>query len=284
MNKDIVLHLEGGCGNQLFQFMAGLRLARRKDSSLVVDTSQVRGNRHSGYCISDSSYLNEIPRVAFADLRKRSQASRRFRILTGRQCVAHGVGYPLNMDNLIKAKNVEGYFQTYHFYDELLEREVVNPKAIREDFKKLLNMTFPEEHAQNDFAIIHVRGGDYQSMAKSIGVLTNEYFEKGLKRFHSPVNKVYVVSDEPLQVISKKFGKTLDYEYLETSEVHPLALISLMSEFRKMVISNSTLSWWGAKLQEGGEIVAPAQWFKDLEDPKDLLQPGWHLQDSIWQE
>ena len=45
------------------------------------------------------------------------------------------------------------------------------------------------------------------------------------------------------------------------------------------IIANSSLSWWGAWLQNGrGKVVAPQQWFgPDYKDKntKDLYCPEW---------
>ena len=57
--------LEGGCGNQLFQFFAAYSISRSKDVILVVNTFKVNQNRHKGFSISQSSYLRNLNGVRF---------------------------------------------------------------------------------------------------------------------------------------------------------------------------------------------------------------------------
>ena len=57
----------------------------------------------------------------------------------------------------------------------------------------------------------------------------------------------------------------------------------LMTLGSALVISNSTFSWWGGYLNKDAEqIVAPKKWFKNLEDPANLIPRNWLNCESIW--
>jgi hypothetical protein len=65
----------------------------------------------------------------------------------------------------------------------------------------------------------------------------------------------------------------------ESTAAEALYLMSLGSG---SVISNSTFSWWSAKLGNGGPIVAPQSWFKTLPEPLHLIPPDWLRIPSTW--
>lgn len=283
MKRDITINLEGGCGNQLFQFFGALHIARSQNYRLIVDVSKVNGNRHKGYCIADSKYLNELPDVEFSQLERNSHLLNKIRRISGHQVIAKGVGYPENIASLRKAKELFGYFQTYRFVDDLRSELGWSETEFKQDLNGFLNEYPLDKLIDGDSSLIHIRGGDFHSMANTIGVLSADYFERSLGRFNPRPSKIFVISDESSDLIAKKLGNKFDYQYLPTEDIHPLGIISLISSFERIVVSNSTLSWWGAKLQEKGEIVAPTKWFKELDSPVDLLPSEWHTQDSIWQ-
>jgi hypothetical protein len=57
----------------------------------------------------------------------------------------------------------------------------------------------------------------------------------------------------------------------------------IISRSKRIVIGNSTFSWWGAYLAgSNANVVAPAKWFKHKQDPKDLIPPKWKTIQSSW--
>ena len=61
----------------------------------------------------------------------------------------------------------------------------------------------------------------------------------------------------------------------------PLMWTSLLCHCKGGIIANSSLSWWGAWLQNGaGKIIAPKNWFgPDYadKDTSDLYCEGWEV-------
>ena len=111
-----------------------------------------------------------------------------------------------------------------------------------------------------------------------------EYYERALKEFPED-QPIVVCSDSPEWVKEQEFFADDRFLVSEPTDKYPdgsyepfvdLCIISLCSG---AIIANSSLSWWGAWLQNGrGNVVAPKQWFgPDYKDKnlKDLYCDGW---------
>ena len=169
--------------------------------------------------------------------------------------------------------NLNNYFQTEKYFKHI-------EKEIREDF------TFNDEIVQDcneimsevgDAIFIHIRRGDYVATPNHHPVLPIEYYEEGLKRFDSDI-PVLVFSDSLDWVREQKL---FDGDRFLVSENHvkysnkiklgdgsiqnslvPYWDLCLMSMCKGAIIANSSMSWWGAWLQNGaGKVVAPNLWF-----------------------
>jgi hypothetical protein len=136
---------------------------------------------------------------------------------------------------------------------------------------------------------LHVRRGDYVTSTAANafhGVLGLDYYERAVRHVQERVTdlEAFVFSD--------------DLAWCQSELVHlglPLTLVDvnrgadswkdlfLMAECRHSIIANSSFSWWGAWLGDGGVepdrmVVAPRQWFAGAEvAPADLYPPHWSV-------
>lgn len=282
LNNSITVELEGGCGNQLFQFFAGLHLAHSTGSPLKADFSNVSGNRHQGYCISESQYLSNLQGVSFFKAPKQNVLKKYLKKSTRKNFRADGIGFPKNFASMAKAKSIAGYFQTDFFIQQLINNQTINLELFQKSLWYSLHAALKKEINYENSTVIHIRGGDYQKQKNTIGMLSNSYYLAANLQLNKPSWTTYIVSDESEESISKRIGDIFPYKYLDTNKLHPLEVIALISKFQNIVISNSTLSWWGAFLQESGSVIAPDKWFSGLESPEMFIPSGWIKVSSAW--
>ncbi len=182
--------------------------------------------------------------------------------------------------NLVNSKNIKflhGYFQTYYYFDQLPphERKIELRKRScwLESIEKKINDTNP--------IILHVRGGDYLKLKNDFGLLSTKYYENSLNHIMKTfgLSAVWVFTNDLNYAKSLFTDKKFKYfQYINVpNEVSDCEVLIAMSYAQKIIISNSTFSWWSAKLgEEKLCICAPDKWFLNREDPDFLIPANWN--------
>jgi hypothetical protein len=113
----------------------------------------------------------------------------------------------------------------------------------------------------DQYEAFHVRRGDFLENSQTLGVLTDNYYEK--LRGSLPL----VVSTER----ASELTFDLRVSYVSTSEVDSSwASFALLCGADRLIAANSTFSWWAGLILKRrlptGEVIQPAQYFKSSVD------------------
>ncbi len=142
--------------------------------------------------------------------------------------------------------------------------------------------------------LIQVRRGDYLTNvhANSFhGPMDTSYYTRATEELLNQLNKrnpsaiphFFVVSDdinwtkEHIRPVGKD-GGILPITYISQPSIKDYEEIYLMSLCHHFIISNSTFSWWGAWLSNNPDkiVIGPKQWVNDPKvDTKDVLPLDW---------
>jgi len=182
---------------------------------------------------------------------------------------------------------MQGYFQSNYYFDHLISSRILSNRDFLSRKLSEQSLDIAQYIDQNNPLILHVRAGDYLTLSDSIGVLTHEYFASAVKLFPwIRDRKILLFTDDPSYAEYVLEGLPIEYKFFEESlNIHPMELISVMSGANDFVISNSTFSWWAAKLsKQQGQIIAPKQWFKARNQPLKLFPPNWNQIQSSFLE
>ncbi len=297
-NRKVTVKLQGGLGNQLFIYFAGLALAKKQSVPLVIDTALLKLGltNHGSEIFNLDLDFNQITGKPPGALRalgyriwnKLIRVSYLMNWLDRRIFMnyrSNKVGYDENLWGLPTGSTLFGYFQTWKFLDFIAKEGFI--KSV---FPRSPSMWFQnslKEISEQNPIVIHVRRGDYVKVADKFGLLSKSYYLNSLKiiRDNGFAGPIWVFSDD---ILSAKAlldeGEFMSARFIEQSvDSSPEESLILMSMSKVIVIANSTYSWWAASLNvEKSLVISPKTWFKSMEAPEHLFPDSWIKLESTW--
>ena len=254
----IVVKIQGGLGNQMFQYAHGRFLSEKFNLDLKLDTSF-----YDNY--DSKSTLREFQLNSFENIKSNISIiddidfSNFYKI--GEHFSYIKIPYIENCKYYL-----DGYWQSEKFFIELSE-------LIRKDFepsKSILNKIL--ENPLSDTTIsLHVRRGDYLTSNGFHPVQSINYYQKAIETI-GEYDNIFVFSDDIKWCKENlKFKNMIFIEGLSDLED-----LHLMSMCKHNIIANSSFSWWGAWLNKNPNkiVVSPTIWFNGL-NSSDIIPENW---------
>ena len=267
MSESIIIVLQGGLGNQLFQYVAGLALESRLGGELWL--THVQENIHS-----DKDHREKL---YFRAKKIDSKHGPTITPIFSQQRSAYDAwtpdqyaGYP--------SIALKGYFQ----YLPAIESQI---SLVRSDlFQRLSHIRIAlrqkyDLRVPKHTCFIHVRRGDYlKTESGSHWVQDESYYLPALtaiKQRQSGPRRWIVVSDDVAWCKAQPWLNVVPFKIVdEPEELMGLMLMSMCEG--GAIIGNSSFSWWGAMLgcgSQGAPVVYPSKWYKD--DRPQLFPSNW---------
>jgi hypothetical protein len=281
--KRIVVALEGGLGNQMFQYAAGRALSLRVGAQLALDVRPLlrQGQRAYGLGVFR---LGEAELITEGKLPGRAGKIRRWLLkLTGGERTFREAGFPYDeaIRQVIAPARLEGYYQSERYFEDVAEviRADFTPPADElgrlDDLASRLLPSGPK-------VALHVRRGDYTSPATMAvhGLMGPDYYARArhLLAERTGPSAVCVFTDDPAWVRAN-LGLPADSVFVSEHTRSAVEDLILMSRCSHHITANSSFSWWGAWLNPKPDkvVVTPSRWFQPTSglDTRDLRPAGW---------
>ena len=266
----ITMALQGGLGNQMFQYALGYYTATRIRAELVLSTGRLEGDENRQYNLG---LFQGLQGQTLIDVVRRP--------------IVKENGLPFNsplVDTIRDGCTLIGYWQSEKYFPGCRE-------ALNETFKSAQDWSLD---AQLDLLMIQaagprstfigVRRTDYLTKLNYHGVMDAEYYREGLRmvaRKIGLVPEVFVFSDDP-EWCANYLNLGYPYHILAPRPTTKTVLgredidITMMSVCRNAVIANSSFHWWGAWLGVDKYVIAPKRWFTaEGEDSRDIVPESW---------
>jgi len=281
----IIVQLQGGLGNQLFQYAAARRLASTLGVPLKLDlgfyaTQSLRAYELGHFCI-EAGIASPWEAARWRGPRMLTRIARPLGLVP-RLVVERSFGFDPAILQLPDGRYLEGYWQSHRYFADvapMIRREFAVRTPPSEADRTLL-----DRMTRTDAVCVHVRRGDYVSNPTTRqyhGLCSPDYYRRAVGKLAARLRapELFVFSDDmPWVKQHLEFG--LPTTHVEHHGPGDAALeLRLMAGCRHFVLANSSLSWWAAWLSSPDDAIvyAPRQWVADPAiDTTDLTPPAWH--------
>ncbi len=178
---------------------------------------------------------------------------------------------------------ISGYFGDFSFYEALDSKDkllqLAKPSSsylkIRDNMKPSLSLG------------IHIRAGDYLNLHDSVGVLDDQYYLGALEQISNltPAKSTLIFTNDAEYALKRIRNWNLENCLVISPELlpDPAESLDLMSRCMYIVTSNSTFSFWAAKLSSNNSMIwTPDNWRRDGLGSITNVPQRWHRVPSSW--
>ena len=262
----ITIHLSGGLGNQLFQYAAGLSLARFHDVSLRLDLRKFRQA-----VINDSDPSTRPCRILDLNINEkricsqkeesywqlRWNLSKNFHIPNQWLgfCVEKEHEFSPNFFNTATSVYLRGYFQSELFFKAIEPeiRSIFRPRQ-KDALARIHNKMLSLRPVDRELVGLHIRRGDFLALTDRDCMTSDQFIVAAMSLF--PKGYFIIFSDD-IAWCREYFAGNKHVSFSPFKTV--LDDFFGMSMCDHNIIAKSTFSWWASYLNEnpGRKVIAP---------------------------
>ena len=290
----ICIQLNGGLGNQMFQYACGRALAYKHQTELIIDSTQLEITNPG---VTPRSFELDIFNIVFRKVSKKDIfIIEKYNKLIN--CILLKIGLKNNLTTIYfrekeysynsliekteKKCYLVGYWQSYRYFEiiDFIIRSEFDFKPItdQQNYKRTIKIK------NTNSVSLHVRRTDFLNNKNKDkhGTCSIDYYNKSIEliveKFSDPF--FYIFSDD-IEWVQKKLNLPLPHEVVSGNNgKYSYIDMQLMSLCKHNIIANSSFSWWGAWLNknESKIVIAPKIWFADeLKNSQtdDLIPKTW---------
>ena len=277
----ITIKIQGGLGNQLFQYAFGRSLSYDLNTKIsfdlsYFDTEASKSSRHAIYALKLFNIKENIDIINFSSEMDESSRHNYYQETSFNEIT----GFPaLNNYNILQLPAYfNGYWQSEKYF-------LHNEKIIRNELElkipvKGTNKLVAQDILDHNSVAMHIRRGDYNDHPH-FGMCDADYYNKSVsfieKHVESP--KFYIFSDDHEWVNDNIHIPHPTYHVTHNDVEKGYEDLRLMSLCKHFIIANSTFSWWGAWLSRNNDkiVTIPKPWFISRRPTSRYIDKGKHF-------
>jgi len=293
----VITQIHSGLGNQMFQYAAGLALAKHLKVQCKLDITWFE---HAASAQTPNPFqLDVFPKIRL-DVASKSEIDALIRPPS--DGILNRINHKINRNrpihkqwafvephfhfykdfNLAKSPVfITGYWQCEKYFLPIAD-EIRNTFSI-EILESDINFKIAEAINNSQAISMHVRRGDMvknPEVAEKHGSCNLEYYKNAMSFIEKEVQTpTYFIFSDDKDFVKEIFAHKPNVVIIENIKQDYEELI-LMSKCNHNIIANSSFSWWGAWLNDNETqiVIAPKKWFSDptmQQQTMDLLPDSW---------
>ncbi|WP_288880207.1 alpha-1,2-fucosyltransferase [Pedobacter panaciterrae] len=271
-----ILRINGGLGNQMFQYAFGRVLADKYSQQMCIDFSQFQDSNRT-YSLDmfplNDLVLNDIDAIDLASRKTLELQEEDFKFCPDALNVFEG--YDLKNNFFL----VSGYWQSPKYFSTILP-------IVKNDFRHIYLIDQKYDYLNTlisgtESVMVHIRRGDYllYGNLEKHGVIDIDYVKRGMNYYRKLLThaRFFIFSDDPAWCRTN-IPQCKEVIFVDQDSDQGKTSFSLMRQCKYFLISNSTFSWWAAYLSDfpDKKVICPKNWFREPNiDTRDLIPTNW---------
>lgn len=284
----IEVSIQGGLGNQLFQYASAYSISQYFSQEMVQDVSFFDTQTLRGYklnqlqlkCCKKTVSSEYKDRCVLVSNKVMNYLLRRmnYRTIKRENCTYWLDETPEKVfsANILNAY-MDGYFQSYLYFEKYRTDLIEQIRPIYEEENEY-NAILEQIEGQNSIAV-HVRRGDFKSAQKDVSgfhyLLSEKYYHNALKYVSEKLNNpAFFWFSDDIDWVKQNFGEMGNFQFVNLHTKHAdIDEMMLMKNCKHIITANSTFSWWASWLNEHEDAlhICPAKRYGNV----NMIPENW---------
>jgi hypothetical protein len=288
----VIVQLNGGLGNQMFQYAAGRAIACRSGAPLGLDNSILQRSYSRPYRLNrfnisarlvSAQEVNEMVGEHNPGFRLWFHTIWRYTVLRRPSPIFREKGprYDPKITQVRPPLYLVGYWQSEKYFKDI--EPVIRSEFVILDPPDAQNAFLLAQIEDKESVSVHIRRGDYVTdprISRVHGACSLDYYHAAIQLIEKRLNNphFFVFSDDiDWAEHNLRLGSPGVYVKSNGPE-RDVEDFRLLMGCKHHIIANSSFSWWGAWLcsHPGKIVIAPAKWFRDPAlSSRDIIPASW---------
>lgn len=284
----IITKLNGGLGNQLFQYAIAKTISIKNDTDLKLDITSFTNSKRIFLL---DKFILDFKIASPDEIKKLTKYNKKYSFLwltNALKTTSNKIYRQEHADNyfhfdpniLIANKNqdvyMDGYWQNEKYFFEI--KDILKNELKLKSEYDIKNTPIHQAITSCESVSLHIRRTDY--LTKNIYYqLTLDYYKKAIKQLSQKIIRphFFIFSDD-INWAKQNLKINLPTTYVDHSvNLKDYQEFISMSLCKHNIIANSSFSWWGAWLNNNPQktVIAPTKWFNNKYNTNELCPKEW---------
>ena len=262
MSKNRIL-LSGGLGNQLFQYSFAYWISSVTNNTLELDITSYKSdplrNLELNNLIKLDFECSEMNNL-FLRVQKKIQKYINFKNWTIEDPYSP-IFKDISEQKDLRRQVFDGYWQDL-FFAQFSKSHILNLLEKRD--KQYNNLYKKYIDLNQRTTSLHIRRGDYQTSINSqiyVDLFSSGFYQKAIQ-LNKDCTDLFLIFSDDISWCKQRVDFIPENSVFVDTTTNVVEDFNLMRKCNNKIISNSTLSWWAAFLDESNspKITAPKKW------------------------